>query len=453
MYYPQVSKTTRIKKYPSMCIIQDEISGESIPCLPVQAAILSLCQGVLTIEEIIQSISDIYKCSFDQASWLVNDIIKRGEKHLLLPGSQEPIETTLRLSPLDYVYKQKIEKRNDYALPEPYEAILLISERCNLRCKYCFRGGGHQTKDLSTEDWIKIIRDLGSLNIMRCMVSGGEPTLHRGIVHILDSLIENKIFPYLATNGTQLSQTMVADFKYIGLQYIQVSLDTVNNNLFHKITGVNCLDSVLNGIKLLHKAGIVVAVKAVITKHTASDIDSLIDVCSNIGVSKLNFDQYSPSAMGKKEDDLFLSQNQYEELINTIQEQQSKYRGIIEIGRYKKIDRWNDAKSIVPCGAFLGSLTINSQGEIIVCDQFDHRKMRPGNVLDNSIMQVWDSERMKEIRTLKNVSIDSTCTNCENFPKCKTGCFSISELYTGNPFMPDPRCWKAEQKGPDEVYE
>lgn len=455
MQYPKALNTTRIKKYPSICIVQDQISGESTPVLPVQAAILSLCQGVLTKDEISKGISDVYKYCLEDASWLVDNTLARCKNHLKLGEEIEKIQTPFSLNPLDYTYKTEYTKNSDSALPEPYEAVLLITERCNLRCKYCYRGGGHKTRDISTKDWIKISNDLGSLKVIRCMVSGGEPTLHKGIVQILHSLLENDIFPYLATNGTKLTPKMVSDFKDIRLKYVQVSLDTVDKDLFFYITGVNCLESVLKGIDRLTNAGIVVRVKAVITKLNAPNIVKLIDFCDSVGVAEVAFDLYSPSAMGGKKDALFLTQEQYEMFKETIKKQQEKYKGKMSIGSFSKIPRWKNADSIIHCGAFLGSLTINSQGEVIVCDQFDDSRLRPGNVLKNSIMSVWNSDKMKRVRELKNVEteIHPICKNCEYFNVCKTGCFSMSKLYTGNPFAPDPRCWKTKNRGPIEVFE
>lgn len=444
--------TTKIKKYPAFCIVQDQLTGESTPVLPVQAVILSLCQGILTKDEINKGISDIYKCGLETASWLVNDTITRCEKHLNLTGVNEAVQNFFSLNPMDYLYKEQ-DMPVGSALPEPYEAILLISERCNLQCQYCFRGGGHNIRDMSTDDWIKIINDMGSIKIIRCMVSGGEPTLHPGIVSIIEALLKNDIFPYLATNGTLLTPQMVNDLKHVGLKYTQVSLDTVKDDLFSRITGVNDLESVKEGIKRLVKTGIATGVKAVITKYNAPDILNLIDFCHHVGINRLTFDLYSPSYMGGKNTELFLMPEQHESLVKTILEQREKYSGKMDISPYKKIPRWKNADSIIQCGAFLGSLTINAEGETIVCDQFDDIRLRPGNVLKNSIMNVWNSDKMKNIRVLKNIEIDSTCRNCEYFYKCKTGCFSISQLYAGNPFAPDPRCWKAAIKGPDAVYE
>lgn len=444
--------TTVIKKYPAFCIVQDQLTGESTPVLPVQAVILSLCQGILTKDEIGKGISDIYKCGVETASWLIEDTITRCEKHLNISGVKELFQTPFILNPMDYLYKEQ-EMPVGSSLSEPYEAILLISERCNLQCQYCFRGGGHNVRDISTDDWIKIINDMGSIKINRCMVSGGEPTLHPGIVSIIDALLKNDIFPYLATNGTLLTPQMVNDLKHVGLKYTQVSLDTVNDELFSHITGANCLEPVMTGIKTLVNAGIATGVKAVITNYNAPDIINLIDFCHHVGVSRVTFDLYSPSYMGGKNTKLFLMQEQHESLVKTILEQREKYKGKMDISPYKRIPRWKNADSIIQCGAFLGSLTINAEGETIVCDQFDDSRLRPGNVLKNSIMDVWNSENMKRVRELKNIEIDATCKSCEYFDKCKTGCFSITQLYTGNPFAPDPRCWKAIIKGPDAVYE
>ncbi len=58
---PAVLNTTRIKKYSTFCIVQDELTGASTPVLPAQAAILALCRGVLDRREIIDGIAEIFQ--------------------------------------------------------------------------------------------------------------------------------------------------------------------------------------------------------------------------------------------------------------------------------------------------------------------------------------------------------------------------------------------------------
>jgi radical SAM protein with 4Fe4S-binding SPASM domain len=368
-------------------------------------------------------------------------------------GEKEIIQVPLNLDPLNYLYYKENTLESSIALPEPHQAVLLLSERCNFTCRYCFRGGGYRVNDINTNDWIKIVNELGSLKIIRCMVSGGEPTLHGGIVPILDALLKNEIFPYLATNGSKLTPKMVASFEHIGLKFVQVSLDTIDRDIYSYLTGVDCLRSVLNGIELLIGAGIAVGIKAVVTKVNAQDVVNLVSFASSAGISKVIFELYSPSAMGGIDRELFLNQEQYKMVIKAIREQQEKHKDDIKIKVPEKIPRWKNFESIIYCGAFLTSLTINSQGEAICCDQFDDKKLRPGSLLRNSVMSVWNSEKMKDIRELRNMEVDPICSSCEYFEKCRTGCPSISQLYTGNPFSPDPRCWKASIRGLDEVYE
>ena len=58
----------------------------------------------------------------------------------------------------------------------PFEVQAVLVNRCNLKCVYC-RCPEIRTEEMTTEQWIQVIRGLGRLGTMRIKFQGGEPTL------------------------------------------------------------------------------------------------------------------------------------------------------------------------------------------------------------------------------------------------------------------------------------
>ncbi|MBI9112307.1 GTP 3',8-cyclase MoaA [Maridesulfovibrio ferrireducens] len=147
---------------------------------------------------------------------------------------------------------------------------LSVTDRCNLRCKYCV------TKDftftphpniLRYEEMLRLIDLAASLNISKLRLTGGEPFVRRGFMDFISSIQNNHADMDLriTTNGTLLEQ-YVKDLKKIGISRLNISLDTLNRETFKDITGSDYLNEVLNSISACLSAGIRVKINAVAMK-------------------------------------------------------------------------------------------------------------------------------------------------------------------------------------------
>ncbi len=145
-----------------------------------------------------------------------------------------------------------------------------ITDRCNLRCRYCMPLGIEQVKCkdiLSYEEIIMICRQAAKLGIRKFKITGGEPLVRLGCCDLIAKL---KKIPgieqvTITTNGILLSDYFSALME-AGIDGINISLDSLNPAVYESITGFHQLDRVLRGINKALEAGAKVKINALLQK-------------------------------------------------------------------------------------------------------------------------------------------------------------------------------------------
>lgn len=137
---------------------------------------------------------------------------------------------------------------------------LSITDRCNMRCFYCMPSMGVVDKGhravLSYEELLLIAEVAVGLGIEKIRVTGGEPLVRLGVVGFLERLAAIPGLQHLAvtTNGLLLEE-MAEDLHRVGVQRLNVSLDSLNAETFRKITRGGDLHQVLAGLDAAERAG------------------------------------------------------------------------------------------------------------------------------------------------------------------------------------------------------
>jgi cyclic pyranopterin phosphate synthase len=135
-----------------------------------------------------------------------------------------------------------------------------VTDRCNLRCVYCMPEEGISLKKhsdiMSYESMIELVIVAVKLGIDKIRITGGEPLVRKNIVYFIRQL---KNIPglkelVLTTNGLLLER-MAEDLKTTGLDRINISLDTIDPEMYSKITRNGDLSHVLRGIDAVIKSG------------------------------------------------------------------------------------------------------------------------------------------------------------------------------------------------------
>ena len=131
---------------------------------------------------------------------------------------------------------------------------LSVTELCDLRCRYCMPEDGVFKKRhedmLSHEEMVLAVKAAAALGIEKLRITGGEPLVKRDIVPLCRefSRVEGIRELCLTTNGTRLSE-LAAPLREAGVDRLNISLDTLDPEKYHRITRRGDLAQTLRGIE------------------------------------------------------------------------------------------------------------------------------------------------------------------------------------------------------------
>ncbi|HBE91986.1 MAG TPA: GTP 3',8-cyclase MoaA [Gammaproteobacteria bacterium] len=134
-----------------------------------------------------------------------------------------------------------------------------VTDRCDLRCVYCMSEDMQfvpRAQLLTLEEVIRIGRVFAELGVSKIRITGGEPLTRRNVIEVFNQLgkLDEIKDLTLTTNGTQLHR-FADDLKRAGVTRINISLDTLQDNRFRRLTRTGKLHRTMAGIDAALEAG------------------------------------------------------------------------------------------------------------------------------------------------------------------------------------------------------
>ena len=164
-----------------------------------------------------------------------------------------------------------------------------VTDRCDFRCVYCMSENMNflpKADLLTLEELDKMCSAFISQGVEKLRITGGEPLVRRNIMEFFESISRHLKTGdlkelTLTTNGSQLHR-FAEKLSEIGIKRINVSLDTLNEQKFSKITRWGRLAQVLNGIDAALAAGIKIKINTVALKDFNEDeLEEIVQWCAN----------------------------------------------------------------------------------------------------------------------------------------------------------------------------
>lgn len=147
-----------------------------------------------------------------------------------------------------------------------YEVKVKLLSACDYRCRMC----GHwrePVERLSTQEALGVLRDAASLGARSVIFSGGEPTLHEGLVECVREAARLGLRVTLATNGGGLAPGRLESLLEAGVAQLNVSVDGPSAEVHDRIRGMpGSFDAILRGARRAADLGRPVALKTVVTR-------------------------------------------------------------------------------------------------------------------------------------------------------------------------------------------
>ncbi len=161
-----------------------------------------------------------------------------------------------------------------------------VTSRCNYGCIFCHREGiisRYSSKELDRGEWRFLIETAHSLGIKYYKITGGEPLLREDIVGIVEDIVELGGIASIVTNGSLLEKyaKRLAD---TSLSHINVSLHSLDRELYKRITMGGELDRVINGILEAIDYGINIKIDYVVLSINYREFKKILDFIEKHGL-------------------------------------------------------------------------------------------------------------------------------------------------------------------------
>lgn len=130
---------------------------------------------------------------------------------------------------------------------------LSVTDLCNLRCRYCMPADGLCKKShdemLTEDEMIQAVKIAAELGVNKLRITGGEPLVKKNILSICErsAAVPGIEKLCMTTNGVLLPD-MASDLKKAGVEYMNISIDTLNPDKYSDITRIGRLSDALDGI-------------------------------------------------------------------------------------------------------------------------------------------------------------------------------------------------------------
>ncbi len=345
-----------------------------------------------------------------------------------------------------------------------------VTRRCNLKCVHCYAHAKNIPFDneLSTDQGKELINDLADFGSPVMLFSGGEPLVRKDLPQLAAYAVEKGMRAVISTNGTLITATMARTLKEIGLSYVGISLDGMQevNDRFRGVPGA--FNSALEGIKNSQDAGIKVGLRFTINKFNVNEIPKIFQLLEEMDIPRVCFYHLVYAGRGSdlvKEDlslegtrkalDLIMDETKRlfdkgkpKEVLTVDNHADGPYvylRMLKEDPKRAKevleLLRWNEGNN---SGRGIGCVSWDGE---VHADQF-WRHHSFGNVKDRPFSEIWMDTSEELMGRLKNKKehVKGRCAACSWLDVCG-GTFRVrAEAVTGDAWAPDPACYLTDEE-------
>lgn len=211
--------------------------------------------------------------------------------------------------------KDKFGRKIDYLR-------LAVTDKCNLRCFYCMPEKGidflKKTELLSFEEMESLVILFAQLGVNKVRITGGEPFLRKEIIQFFETIshIDGISKITLTTNGT-LTKQYLEDLLRLGIRDINLSLDSLDSERFHKITRRDSFNQVWSCLEKMMAMDFNVKLNVVVMEEeNIDDIIPMVRLTENSNLSVRFIEEMPFNGSGKSSSALVWDHDKILEHIN-----------------------------------------------------------------------------------------------------------------------------------------
>lgn len=345
-----------------------------------------------------------------------------------------------------------------------------MTRRCNLKCVHCYaQARGTEGHDgMTTEQARAMIDDVAAYGAPVMLFSGGEPLVREDLTELASHASDRGMRAVISTNGTLITPRKAAELKKIGLSYVGISLDGLEEVHDHFRGVPGSFKKAMAGIENCQAAGLKVGLRFTINKRNAGEIPGIFKLLKEMEIPRACFYHLVYSGRGSQLIEEDLNHSETREVLDLIMDETA---ALFNAGTPKEIltvDNhadgpyvWQRLKRENPERAdkvfeLLQFNEGNSSGRGIGCISWDGsvhadqfwRQHVFGNVLERPFSQIWDDPAIDLLAKLKNrhAYVGGRCARCRHLAICGGNFRARAEAKYGDVWAEDPACYLTDEE-------
>jgi pyrroloquinoline quinone biosynthesis protein E len=333
------------------------------------------------------------------------------------------------------------------AIGPPFWLLAELTYACPLHCAFCYNpvDFAKQKDELSTDDWLRVLREARELGAVQCGFSGGEPLQRKDLEVLVAEAHRLGYYTNLITSGIGLDEARIGALKRAGLDHIQLSFQDSTREVNDFLSSTRTFDLKRQAARLIKSHGYEMVMNCVIHRLNIDHLESIIELAVEIQADYLelaNAQYYSWAHLNVAQ--LLPTRAQ----LATAEAATGRWREKLE-GKMRLFFVVPDYYETRPKKCMNGwgnvFLTIAPDGVALPCHT---ARMLPGlafpSVRAMSLREIWyESEGFNRYRG--NDWMKEPCRSCPEREIDLGGCRCQAFMLAGDPALADPVCDKSPQ--------
>lgn len=345
------------------------------------------------------------------------------------------------------------------------------TKTCNLKCRHCYMSSDNKKyqNELTTQEAKSFIDDLADFHVPVLLFSGGEPLIRPDFFELAEYAQAKGVRPTLSTNGTLITRDVAQRIKDIGVGYVGISLDGLQdvNDQFRGVEGA--FQKAMEGIQNCVAVGQRVGLRFTINHHNIQELENIFDFIERENINRVCFYHlvYSGRGTAMKNQDVTAEESRRAMDIIIRRTKDFEDRGlekeILTVDNHcdgvymylKALAEGNDQqaaqiKKYISMNG--GNRSGIAFGEVdpfgyVHPDQFTQHHTF-GNVRDRKFSEIWQDTSNPIMAGLKDRKplLKGRCSQCRFLENCNGNFRTRAEAVTGDFWESDPSCYLTDEE-------
>lgn len=351
------------------------------------------------------------------------------------------------------------------------EAVLELTQKCNLRCSHCGSDCGSLNdgilkKELSIEEWKNCLDQLKDLKVRKVIFSGGEPTIKEGFVDLLFHAKSIGLRVGFITNGFEFPESLKEAVSKSRPFAIGISIDGLRNTHNEIRKNSQSWSRIISTISIIKELDIKFCAVTTINRLNYRDLPKLAGFLNLAGADSWQLQLAMPFGRMSDNEHLLIDEPIFKEVCHMIMDFRDSYPQMnIQAADCFCLAPEGAIRSVPwpGCGAGIYSLGIDAFGNVMPCLSIRNAKSC-GSIREKKIKEIWEKSKGFDFnRKFDKRKAGSNCSECNFIEQCRGGCNSQSMAYYGH-YHDSPFCFarsflgvttnvnKKEEKGGKPAY-